>query len=101
MNKELEAFNELKIFIYDILLDTCNSKAFHFTSSSMYLEPFIDKTEKNIKALEIIKEKRLDVGEFICMVNDGGEKLLEEYNNFVFMKPLTIEEYNLLKEVLL
>lgn len=53
---------------------------------------------KELKALEIIKEKRTDVGylmscNFLCDYNDCDETPYD--------KPLTQEEYDLLKEVLL
>ena len=60
------------------------------------------KNTKKIKALEIIKEKKVDICELYCCFEMRG---LETYNSSVIKgfgeKPLTQEEYDLLKEVLL
>lgn len=61
-------------------------------------EQAIEIVEKREKALEIIKEKRVDVGWLINCEN------IEQYNNVIGTathKLLTKKEYNLLKEVLL
>lgn len=61
-------------------------------------EPMIitPSIEKKLKALEIVKNKRVDVG---CLLKS---KDLEDYNFFRYGKwRLTQEEYDLLKKVLL
>ena len=63
MNKGLEAFNELKVFIEDIFCDTRQSRAFTCTSSSSYLMPFIEQVEtelKRLKVLDTVKSKPLE-----------------------------------------
>ena len=63
----------------------------------------LDIIEQELKALEIIKEKRVDFGILPYCLD------LETYNNAIVVngnewtdyKPLTQEEYELLKEVLL
>ena len=60
--------------------------------------------EKKLKALEIIKEKKVAVDEFIRCCKKENKLLfpLEEYNNFAGdNNSLNLEEYALLKEVLL
>lgn len=55
-------------------------------------------TKKKLKALEIIKEKQVNVGDFIRC------KSIEDYNDYCCYnekEQLTQEEYDLLKEVLL
>ncbi len=54
--------------------------------------------EKSLKALEIIKEKQVNVGDFIRC------KSIEDYNDYCCYnekEQLTREEYDLLKKVLL
>jgi len=60
-----------------------------------------ERTYKEHKALEIIKNKRIDFGYFIRCIEISNEPLLK-YNLTVppFMR-ITTDEYNLLKEVLL
>ena len=62
-----------------------------------------EKDEKKLKALEIIKEKSVDVG-FLQFLKSCSN---ERYNNYIIehawtknTKKLTQEEYDLLKEVL-
>ena len=59
----------------------------------------IDTIEKELKALEIIKEKRIDVNYLIYLLE---ENLEENYKKELILNDfdLTQEEYNLLKEVL-
>jgi len=61
----------------------------------------LDQANKEHKALEIIKNKRIDFGYFIRCIEISNEPLLK-YNLTVppFMR-ITTNEYNLLKEVLL
>ena len=71
--------------------------------------------QKKLKALEVIKEKNVDVGRLkhsICvainnkatMVNAATKEFIEPYIYYNFSRPknewLTQEEYNLLKELL-
>lgn len=71
----------------------------------LFFEELLDIIEKDLKALEIIKEKRINVRAFLkcCHREDG----LTIYNNQCDdrqekeSKELTQEEYDLLKEVLL
>lgn len=65
-------------------------------------------TEKQIKALEIIKEKRVNVDNFLSFIRKETtyEDYLIKHNKFVitkitFKEKLTQEEYDLLKEVLI
>lgn len=123
MNKELEALEEIKSFILDIQCGTFNSKAIRFTDSFVYLEqnvfPIIEtalkeldfykkrdkqwkqdvnKNINKLKALEIIKEKNVNIG----LLKDE-ECTFEIYNTMMLLKEcqLTEEEFDLLKEVLL
>ena len=54
-----------------------------------------DTIEKELKVLEIIRYKRVEVKEFIV-----NNITLERYNYLYSWKSLNQEEYNLLKEVL-
>lgn len=59
---------------------------------------FVDDLDKRLIALEIIKEKRVDVARLLVSVD------LERYNNFDkrdILVELTQQEFDLLKEVLL
>lgn len=65
-----------------------------------------DIVEKSLKALEIIKDKRVDVGWFIQCYNDysNDKDRLMMYNQLSIDdsgRDLTQQEYDLLKEVLL
>lgn len=56
---------------------------------------------KEVRALEIIKERRLDVNELIDLVHHKDKYLLlDEYNKYVFANPITKEELDLFSEVL-
>lgn len=62
--------------------------------------------EKELKALEIIKEKRVDLPYLRCCIEDNQS--VERYNEYIRNKTmdydheqeLTEEEFNILKEVL-
>lgn len=89
MSKELEALKSIKreagVPYFSTLYDI-----------DMWREDFAT-VETALKALEVIKEKRVDVDDLIESVN------LEEYNrhmSFCYGSFLTQEEYDLLKEVL-
>lgn len=63
--------------------------------------------EKSLKALEIIKEKNVDVDYFLFWSKQGNLGKVEDYNDLLKHKngrcqrlPLTEEEFDLLKEVL-
>ena len=58
----------------------------------------IFEIEKELIALEIIKEKRVDLIRLFQCFKIGG---LSNYNDFYAYKKLTQKEYDLLKEVLL
>ena len=71
------------------------------------IETFYDKESDDIKlvktalkVLEILKEKRVDVENFINMfiIDDECPCSLDEYNEYVGFKPLTQEEFDLLKK---
>ena len=96
MGKVLETFEELKFFIPNTRQGEVNV------------------VEKSLKALEIIKNKGINVGNFKDMLEDWKDITFENYlsyrvengyelqNDYVFeTNPLNEEEYNLLKEVLL
>ena len=53
----------------------------------------IEKIEKELKALEILKNKKTDIN---LLLNNG----LDFYNSCFYPRKLTQEEYELLKEVL-
>jgi len=55
--------------------------------------------EKELKALEIIKKKRVDVGVFMYFSKCGNS--VELWNELYIRSSMTQEEYDLLKEVLL
>ena len=56
--------------------------------------------EKSLKALEIIKTKRVDVWLLIMMLDHGYEYITRPKGLKISETQLTEEEYNLLKEVL-
>lgn len=60
---------------------------------------------KEHKALEIIKEKRVDVSYLLCVFENDSKcknyEGLHAYNSFAYHIDLTEQEYDLLKEVLL
>jgi len=109
MSKELsplEVAKQLKDFVFELELGNADK---HFVNGSFDIieialkkyevlqevhKDFIDKNIKKLKALEIIKEKRVNVRFLISC------KTLKEYND-VISDHLTQEEYDLLKEVLL
>ena len=65
-----------------------------------HLEPHFAIVEKSLKAIEIIKKKEVDIDHLRDLYfNDEYEKYDLEYYNTRGNKPLTQEEYDLLKEV--
>lgn len=63
---------------------------------------FDEETQKNLKALEIIKKKKVDVGYLFEMIDLFGKEALTQYNLSCYgiKKKLTQKEFDLLKEVL-
>lgn len=91
-NKDLEMLKNQRMFVSN--LEQCKIK------------PLLDeKTQKKFKALEIIKEKRVNIG--YLLLCDDYEEYLDDFNdrqgegNLPSFELLTKEEYDLLKEVLL
>jgi len=82
-------------------------KATLIVCKKLYLnESAVAEIEKELKALEIIKNKLIDVGRLYgCMVAYPNEKTPIHYNEKIDKRyktyMLTQEEYDLLKEVLL
>lgn len=63
----------------------------------------VEVVEKELKALEIINNKRVDVASFKAIVSTHPKKALEYYNQSMGFNPrrlLKQEEFELLKEVL-
>ena len=85
MSKGLEALKEIKR---------------DYKYPSQYEEELFETIEKQLKALEIIKNKQVAVDEFIMCIKKADNSL-EEYNAFAGSNALTKEEYELLKEVML
>lgn len=68
--------------------------------SHLFDYELFDIIETALKALEIIKEKRVNV--HLLVLSDSLEKYNFKYNfNLLSYRKLTKEEYDLLKEVLL
>ena len=69
-----------------------------------YAETLTEDIEKELKALEIIKNKRVDVFELLLAIsNSVYRNPLERYNSYIegsFNTELTPQEFDLLKEVL-
>lgn len=59
--------------------------------------------EESLKALKVIKEKRVDIGVFRLCENadDYNRAIARNENGFIHYKDLTQQEYDLLKKVLL
>ena len=86
MSKGLEALKDIKQLATTIEFD--------YKKDKVFVKEELDIIEKELKALEIIKNKKVDVS-FL-------ELGLEQYNTNLRKKhQLTQEEYDLLKEVLL
>ena len=100
MNKGLEAYKELK----NVMLSSATKFTFQSLINCSDKNKELDNIiEKELKALEIIKEKNVSV-ELLryWWKNDYKDKaILEKYNFMHYWKTITQEEYNLLKEVLL
>ena len=93
--KDKEKFEELVNMDLDLFMKAVDIKC------------LIEDYQKFKKALEIIKEKRVDVNSLIIEIEteeECGKKYynaLKHYNKCVIHEILTQEEYDLLKEVLL
>ena len=78
--------------------------------SMPYFDKFLDNLEKELKekekqdkTLEIIKSKNVDVASIIYASDfdeETNEQQLKRYNDMNYDKPLTQQEFELLKEVL-
>lgn len=127
MNKELsplENWKEVKDYLNYCLYDIAEDcKALCYTSTSQFLQPYIDNVEaaltnylkilpehedttKKLKVLEIIKEKKVNIDNFLYRIKEDTDyeeykMLCETYIILIFSKKeLTKEEFDLLKEVL-
>jgi hypothetical protein len=92
MNKELtplDVLKQLKDFVYELELGNVDKL---FVSGSFEI------IETALKALQIIKEKRVDIDLLICATDS-----VKDYNDKIGYQKhfLSEEEYNSLKEVLL
>lgn len=106
MSKELEALKYFKS-AYNGFLKTTNDMFCQITISREQANEFVEEVEvveKKVKALEIIKTKRVDVFELLLGIsNSMYRNPLERYNSYVegsFNTELTPQEFDLLKEVL-
>lgn len=95
----MKSFDEIKQYLEYVLLGKPGTKAISQASTSAYLWPFVEEVEKAVKALEIIKDKQVDIHNLL------NSKTCKQFNNFTkwlgYKGNLTQEEYDLLKEVLL
>lgn len=93
MSKGLEALERIKKSHY-IAIAVMGCERDYETENA------IVSVEKALKALEIIKEKNVDVGELKYLISYNLEHALHLYNYSHIREPLTKEEFDLLKEVL-
>ena len=100
MSKGLEAFEILKQDIgkcYEdemLIVETALKRLEQLEEEKQSFDRVI---EKKLKALEIIRKKRVNIGDFVRCKN------IEDYNEYCCYnekEQLTQEEYDLLKEVL-
>ena len=113
MTKELEALERIIETFYDkntedievvktALKDYEMERTLRVRLENINYELVREKQENNkkLKALEIIKEKKINVGYLLVMIELFGDKALNEYNKSAHKKTeeLTQEEFNLLKE---
>lgn len=74
------------------------------TGVNVYADDCLDIIEQELKAFEIIKEKRVDIDALISFIAIKPKNALEVYNHFVQASPdsrhLTRKEFDLLKEYL-
>ena len=90
MSKELEALESIN----EIVLPYSVAKQGHLRPRDVCHNEF-SIIEKSLKALEIIKEKEVNVN---CIISGWS---LGKYNSYKTHISLTKDEYDLLKEVLL
>lgn len=93
MNKELtplEAYNELKSYLEDILNGTCNSNAMRHTDSFMYLMPFIKQVETALNDYENLKNRTKNLQKLTCEV----EKDINKLKAFTIIKEKETEKHN-------
>ena len=98
MSKGLEALKEIEKFIEKNLSKTKDNESFNLGFD-------IGIIEKELKALEIIKTKKVNVGWLFVSFKNYAEYKDALDNEWTIVKqislePLTQEEYDLLKEVL-
>ena len=95
---------ETELKRYSKIEELCGQTIFDKDCINEIIEKTVDEcliNENKLKALEIIKEKRVDVNDLLNFVS------LEAYNEYVCAcddndkRTLTQEEYDLLKEILL
>lgn len=96
MNKGLDALTALKHCVTDTHFNTRD-----FVDIALDVEKTSNIIEKELKALEIIKEKQIDCEGFMVYAKNRN---VDEYNDDILgietIRWLTQEEYDLLKEVL-
>ena len=118
MSKELTPLEALKTIILGTNVDTYRSSVEEIDNAISIIETALKRLEKiettthsvlredisnKLKALEIIKEKRVDVDYLITCI-ERNIKPLQNYNEYIkefYGIELAQEEYDLLKEVLL
>lgn len=109
-NKERELFRQWVLetcFPKELKrLETLEEDFMSLTETNMELVQEQARNQKKLKALEIIKDKRVNVADLVdCIINEKtgyDENGLEEYNGWqIRYRQLTQAEFDLLKEVLL
>lgn len=104
IKKELKEYREIKEIAKQYDWENITKEIFNVNADKKYRDLFnsaivnIQNDYRKARALEIIKEKRVDVARLLV------SNSLEQYNNFDkrdILIILTQEEYDLLKEVLL
>lgn len=114
--KDYELMKQTKIIVFDKKISDDdleklkNQRIFPCGVEESKVELLFDEeTQKKLKALEIIKKKRVDVSwlhkcfNFIdnCSIEDELDYYNNNYGAYRNSKPLTLEEHKLLREVLL
>ena len=101
MSKELEALETIKSFqnkrMFDVTYDNGTQKHFETKTIGELFPNEINKIENSLKALEIIKDKGIDILEFR---NHKKAKTYNEHTKRTFVEDYTEEEFELLKEIL-
>ena len=96
MNKGLEALENIKNKTITIT-DNRNDIVYKYRYGDYLSKEDVNTIAKELKALEIVKDKELDIEWLLTCFN----KYDREQYNACQIKSLTQEEYDLLKEVLL